>query len=136
MNATKNIYLLNDEEKFLIKKYKTKANKKFAIQNEDFSKKLLDYGFVKYDSINKKTFIFTTSGLYYCKNLIEKQKNTNHENIIKWASLGLSVLAFILSVLSLIIQYKDFKNSEQKNARDESKVEISEIETTIEYGMS
>lgn len=101
--------LLNKEHKCLINIYKKNNNDASEINN-DLIKSLRNKELITISTLTNE-IVLTKKGELYCEQWLKKNADNMKENLLKWGSFILSVIAIILSIASITIQYLDYSTS-------------------------
>lgn len=136
MENVKDIFLLKDSKKIILKAYFNNKGDCFEISNEASLEELRKKQLIDVKSMNAKTYKLTERGKKYCEYISSKDKSEKSDNIIKWCTLAISILAIILSLLSLIVQFKDYKKNDTSSETIEISSEKIDTSNTDESDMS
>lgn len=135
MKRIESIYLSNKLNTTLLALFFDNESGIFEIKDKDIADKLREKNIIDVVSIHSQTFKFTALGREYCELLIEKKEKERGDNIIKWGTFIISILALVLSIVSLMIQFKDHETNVNKSEIRDTIIETSETITTSETGI-
>ncbi len=136
MENVKDIFLLKDSKKIILKAYSNNKGSCFKIPNKESLEELRRKELIDINSMNAKTYKLTEKGKEYCEYISYKESNERSDNIIKWCTLAISILAIVLSLLSLIIQFKDYKKNDTSSETVEISSEKIDTNNTTESDIS